>query len=135
MTRVWQFSIFISMKMKLEVVFLPVTDVDRAKAFYVEKLGFNADHDQRVNENLRFVQLTPEGSACSIAFGEGLTEMTPGSIKGLMLVVDNIVEARDMLSAKGVEVSEIDEQAWGKFIYLSDPDGNTWTLQELPKRA
>jgi catechol 2,3-dioxygenase-like lactoylglutathione lyase family enzyme len=123
------------MKMKLEVVFVPVTDVDRAKAFYVEKLGFNADHDQRVNEHLRFVQLTPEGSACSIAIGEGLTEMVPGSIKGLMMVVDRIQEAHDHLKSKGVEVSDIDEQAWGKFVYLSDPDGNTWTLQELPPRS
>lgn len=120
------------MKMKLEVVFLPVTDVDRAKAFYVDKLGFNADHDQRVNEKLRFVQLTPEGSACSIAIGEGLTDMVPGSLKNVMMVIENAQEAHDALKAKGVAVSDIDAQAWGKFIYLTDPDGNGWTLQELP---
>ncbi len=120
------------MKMKLEVVFVPVTDVDRAKAFYVEKLGFHADHDQQVNEELRFVQLTPEGSACSIAFGKGLTEMVPGSLKNVMMVIENAQAAYDELKAKGVDVSEIDVQAWGKFIYLTDPDGNGWTLQELP---
>jgi catechol 2,3-dioxygenase-like lactoylglutathione lyase family enzyme len=120
------------MKMKLEVVFVPVTDVDRAKAFYVEKLGFSADHDQRVNEKLRFVQLTPEGSACSIAIGEGLTDMVPGTLKDVMMVIDNAQEAHDTLKAKGVEVSDIETQAWGKFIYFSDPDGNSWTLQELP---
>ncbi len=120
------------MQMKLEVVFVPVTDVDRAKAFYVEKLGFHADHDQRVNEKLRFVQLTPEGSACSIAIGEGLTDMVPGSLKNVMMVIENAQEAHDALKAKGVEVSAIDSQAWGKFIYLTDPDGNSWTLQELP---
>jgi catechol 2,3-dioxygenase-like lactoylglutathione lyase family enzyme len=120
------------MKMKLEVVFVPVTDVDRAKAFYVEKLGFSADHDQRVNEKLRFVQLTPEGSACSIAIGEGLTDMVPGTLKDVMMVIDNAQEAHNALKAKGVEVSDIETQAWGKFIYFSDPDGNSWTLQELP---
>ena len=118
--------------MKLEVVFVPVTDVDRAKAFYVEKLGFSADHDQRVNEKLRFVQLTPEGSACSIAIGEGLTDMVPGTLKDVMMVIDNAQEAHNALKAKGVEVSDIETQAWGKFIYFSDPDGNSWTLQELP---
>lgn len=118
--------------MKLELIPVPVTDVDRAKAFYVEKLGFNADHDQRVNENLRFVQLTPEGSACSICIGEGLTEMAPGSMKGLQIVIDNAEEAYKELKAKGVEVSEVDKQVWGNFVYFSDPDGNTWALQELP---
>jgi catechol 2,3-dioxygenase-like lactoylglutathione lyase family enzyme len=120
------------MKMKLELIPVPVTDVDRAKAFYVEKLGFNADHDQRVNEKLRFVQLTPEGSACSICIGEGLTEMEPGSMKGLQMVIDNAQKAHDELKAKGVEVSDVDVQPWGTFVYLSDPDGNTWSLQELP---
>lgn len=118
--------------MKLELVPIPVTDVDRAKAFYVEKLGFNADHDQRVNESLRFVQLTPEGSACSIVLGEGITEMTPGSQKGLLMVVESIQAAHDELKAKGVEISAIDVQEWGSFVYFSDPDGNTWSLQELP---
>lgn len=120
------------MKMKLELIPVPVTDVDRAKAFYIEKLGFNADHDQRVNEKLRFVQLTPEGSACSICIGEGLTEMKPGSMKGLQMVIDNAQAAHKELKAKGVEVSDVDEQVWGKFVYFSDPDGNTWSLQELP---
>lgn len=120
------------MQMKLELIPVPVTDVDRAKAFYVEKLGFHPDHDQRVNENLRFVQLTPEGSACSICIGEGLTEMTPGSIKGLQMVIDDAQAAHDELKAKGVEVSDVDVQSWGKFVYFSDPDGNTWSLQELP---
>ncbi len=120
------------MKMKLELIPVPVTDVDRAKAFYVEKLGFNADHDQRVNENLRFVQLTPEGSACSICIGEGLTDMAPGSMKGLQIVIDDAQAAHDELKAKGVEVSDVDKQVWGTFVYFSDPDGNTWSLQELP---
>ncbi len=120
------------MKMKLELIPVPVTDVDRAKAFYVEKLGFNADHDHRVSEQVRFVQLTPEGSACSICIGEGLTEMTPGSMKGLQVVIDNAQAAHDELKAKGVDVSDVDEQVWGKFVYFSDPDGNTWALQELP---
>lgn len=118
--------------MKLELIPVPVTDVDRAKAFYVEKLGFNADHDHRVSEQVRFVQLTPEGSACSICIGEGLTEMTPGSMKGLQVVIDNAQAAHDELKAKGVDVSDVDEQVWGKFVYFSDPDGNTWALQELP---
>lgn len=122
------------MDMKLELVIVPVTDVDQAKAFYTEKIGFNADHDQRVNENLRFVQLTPPGSACSIAIGEGLTDMTPGSIKGLQMVIADARAARDELLKRGAPVSEIDEQAWGTFVYFSDPDGNTWSLQQLPPR-
>lgn len=123
------------MQMKLEVVPVPVSDVDRAKAFYTEKIGFNADHDHQVNDELRFVQLTPPGSACSIAIGTGLTEMQPGSIKGLMMVVANVQEARDDLVKRGADVSEIDVQPWGSFIYFSDPDGNTWALQQLPQRG
>jgi catechol 2,3-dioxygenase-like lactoylglutathione lyase family enzyme len=121
--------------MKLEVVHVPVTDVDRAKAFYTEQIGFNADHDHQVNEELRFVQLTPPGSACSIAIGTGLTEMQPGSIEGLMMVVPDVQAARDELRRRGTEVSEIDVQPWGSFVYFSDPDGNSWVLQQLPKRG
>ncbi len=121
--------------MKLEVVPLPVTDVDRAKAFYVERIGFNADHDHQVNENLRFVQLTPPGSACSIAFGTGITEMEPGSVKGLMMVVADAQAARDELIRRGAEVSEVEVLAWGSFVYFSDPDGNSWALQQLPARS
>lgn len=119
-------------KMTIEVIFMPVTDVDRAKSFYVNKLGFVADHDQKVKEGLRFVQLTPEGSACSIAFGEGITEMTPGTQQGIMMVVDDVRTLQKDLAEKGVDISEIDEQAWGTFAYFKDPDGNRWTLQELP---
>jgi predicted enzyme related to lactoylglutathione lyase len=123
------------MQMKLEVVHVPVTDVDRAKAFYTEQIGFNADHDHQVNEKLRFVQLTPPGSACSIAIGTGLTQMKPGSIEGLMMVVADVQAARDELMQRGTEVSEIDVQPWGSFVYFSDPDGNAWVLQQLPNRG
>jgi predicted enzyme related to lactoylglutathione lyase len=122
-------------EMKLEVVHVPVTDVDRAKAFYTEQIGFNADHDHQVNEELRFVQLTPPGSACSIAIGTGLTKMEPGSLEGLMMVVADVQAARDELRRRGTEVSEIDVQPWGSFVYFSDPDGNSWVLQQLPKRG
>jgi catechol 2,3-dioxygenase-like lactoylglutathione lyase family enzyme len=122
-------------EMKLEVVHVPVTDVDRAKAFYTEQIGFNADHDHQVNEELRFVQLTPPGSACSIAIGTGLTKMEPGSLEGLMMVVADVQAARDELRRRGVEVSEIDVQPWGSFVYFSDPDGNSWVLQQLPDRG
>ena len=123
------------MQMKLEVVHVPVSDVDRAKAFYTEQIGFNADHDHQVNDELRFVQLPPPGSACSIAIGTGLTQMKPGSIEGLMMVVPDVQAARDELMRRGAEVSEIDVQAWGSFVYFSDPDGNTWVLQQLPNRG
>lgn len=119
-------------KMTIEVIFIPVTDVDRAKDFYVNKLGFVADHDQKVKEGLRFVQLTPEGSACSIALGEGITEMEPGTQQGIMMVVDDVRTLRKELKEKGLDISDIDEQAWGIFAYFKDPDGNSWTLQELP---
>ena len=118
------------MDFKIELVAIPVTDVDRAKAFY-ESAGFNADHDHLVNENLRFVQLTPPGSACSIAIGEGLTPAEPGSVKGMQMVVSDIEDARAKLVEGGVEVSEIDRQAWGNFVYFSDPDGNGWAVQEI----
>src|SRR3954469_5515553 len=123
------------MDMKIEVVFLGVTDVDRAKSFYVDQVGFHADHDQSVHEGLRFVQLTPPGSACSVAFGEGLTPMEPGAQKGVMIVVDDVAKAREGLVASGVEVSEVDEQPWGSFVSFADPDGNSWTLQQLPAWA
>ena len=123
------------MQMKLEVVHVPVSDVDRAKAFYTEQIGFNADHDHQVNDELRFVQLTPPGSACSIAIGTGLTQMKPGSIEGLMMVVADVQAARDELMQRGTEVSEIDVQPWGSFVYFSDPDGNSWALQQLPNRG
>ena len=123
------------MNWKIEVVPVPVTDVDRAKAFYVDRVGFNADHDHRVNESLRFVQLTPPGSACSIVIGEGVVEMKPGTQDGVMMVVPSADEARRHLLDNGVGCSEVDEQSWGRFVYFSDPDGNSWTLQELPDSA
>jgi len=123
------------MQMKLEVVHVPVSDVDRAKAFYTEQIGFNADHDHQVSDELRFVQLTPPGSACSIAIGTGLTQMAPGSIEGLMMVVPDVQAARDELMQRGTDVSEIDVQPWGSFVYFSDPDGNAWVLQQLPNRG
>ncbi|MDA0183897.1 glyoxalase superfamily protein [Solirubrobacter phytolaccae] len=123
------------MDFKLELVALPVSDVDRAKAFYVDQIGFNADHDQQVNEGLRFVQLTPPGSGCSIAIGQGLIESEPGSVKGLQLVVKDIEAARAELVGRGAPVSEIDDQPWGRFIYFADPDGNAWAIQELPSWA
>lgn len=123
------------MDMKLELVTLPVSDVDRAKAFYVDQVGFHADVDQRVSDSLRFVQLTPPGSACSIALGEGITEMPPGSQLGLQMVVTDATAARTELLARGVPVSEVDTQPWGSFVYFADPDGNTWALQQLPPRS
>lgn len=122
------------MDMRLELVAIPVSDVDRAKAFYVDQVGFHADHDQRVNEQLRFVQLTPPGSACSICLGEGLTEMAPGTQLGLQMVVEDAAAAREMLLGNGVDASEVDLQSWGSFVYFKDPDGNAWSLQELPQR-
>ncbi len=123
------------MEMKLELVYVPVTDVDRAKTFYTEKIGFHADHDHQVTDELRFVQLTPPGSACSIAIGTGLTEMQPGSVKGLQMVVADIQEAHDELIRRGAEVSEIEVPPWGSFVSFSDPDGNSWALQQIPDRG
>ena len=120
-----------AMDMKLELVGVPVTDVDRAKEFYV-KVGFNADHDHTVSEEVRFVQMTPPGSACSIAFGNGLTQMAPGSLDNLQMVVADADAARADLLGRGVEVSDVDAQPWGRFVYFQDPDGNGWSLQELP---
>jgi catechol 2,3-dioxygenase-like lactoylglutathione lyase family enzyme len=122
------------MDFKLELVPVPVTDVDRAKAFYVDQVGFAADVDVQVSEGLRFVQLTPPGSACSIVIGTGITEMAPGSQKGLQVVVADIEAAREYLLGRGVEVGDVDKQDWGSFVYFSDPDGNTWSVQQLPER-
>jgi predicted enzyme related to lactoylglutathione lyase len=119
---------------KLELVTIPVSDVDRAKAFYVDQIGFNADHDHRVNDSLRFVQLTPRGSACSIAIGEGLTTAPPGSIAGLQMVVADIEAAHAELTERGAPISGIEDLAWGRFIYFADPDGNRWAIQQLPPR-
>jgi catechol 2,3-dioxygenase-like lactoylglutathione lyase family enzyme len=123
-----------TMQMKLELILVPVTDVDRAKAFYTEKIGFHADFDQQPREDLRFVQLTPPGSACSIAIGKGITTMQPGSLEGLLMVVEDVRAVREELVKRGADISEIDVQDWGDFAYFSDPDGNRWSLQQLPKR-
>ena len=120
------------MDMKLELVAVPVTDVDRAKEFYVERVGFNADHDHTVSDEIRFVQLTPPGSACSIAIGKGLTQITPGGLDNLQMVIADADAVRAELVGRGVEVSEVEEQPWGRFVHFSDPDGNRWALQELP---
>jgi catechol 2,3-dioxygenase-like lactoylglutathione lyase family enzyme len=128
----------ITFDMKLEVVPLPVSDVDRAKAFYVEKVGFHADHDVSPSPTMRVVQLTPPGSACSIVIGTGMgeiSEIKPGSIKGLHLVVSDVEKAREVLAARGVGVSEVSDMGGIKYVYFSDPDGNTWALQEIPGRS
>lgn len=121
------------MEMKLELVAVPVSDVDRAKDFYT-KIGFNADHDHRVNESIRFVQLTPPGSACSIAIGEGISQMEPGSLKGLQMVVDDAQALYEELTKKGVEATKPEVMPWGTFVYFTDPDGNQWSLQEMSHR-
>jgi len=123
------------MEFRLELLQVPVSDVDRAKAFYVEKAGFNADHDHQVSDEMRFVQLTPPGSSCSIAIGTGLgPAMAPGSVQGLQLVVDDIQAAHAELAGRGVEVSEVQEFPWGSFVFFSDPDGNGWAVQAIPPR-
>ena len=133
------------MDWKLEVVVIPVSDVDRAKAFYSERVGFNVDNDTQVGDDMRVVQLTPPGSACSITFGTGLVAMPPGSVKGLQLVVSDIEAARAELVERGVEVSKIQHVdngvwvdgpggAWNSFVFFSDPDGNGWTVQQVPAR-
>ncbi|MBT2265113.1 MULTISPECIES: glyoxalase superfamily protein [Rhodococcus] len=118
------------MDIKLELVAIPVTDIDRAKDFYV-RLGFNADHDHTVSEDLRFVQLTPPGSACSICIGKGITDAEPGSVVGMQVVVKDIEEAEREFKSRGIDISPIDDQAWGRFIYFADPDGNKWAVQEI----
>jgi len=123
------------MDMRLELIPVPVSDVDRAKAFYVDQVGFNADYDHRVNESLRFVQLTPPGSACSISIGEGLTTMSPGSLKGLQVVVDDADAARAELAGRGVQVSDVQDFPWGRFVFFADPDGNEWSVQQIVRRG
>jgi predicted enzyme related to lactoylglutathione lyase len=123
------------MDYKLELITVPVSDVDRAKAFYAEAAGFAAEHDVQVDERIRFVQLTPPGSACSIAIGSGLTEAAPGSAQGLQLVVSDAEAAHEELAARGVPVSEVQDFPWGRFVFFSDPDGNGWALQQLPERG
>ncbi len=122
------------MDWKLELVAIPVSDVDRAKAFYTEKAGFNADHDHRVSDEIRFVQLTPPGSACSITIGSGITDAAPGSVRGMQMVVSDIHAAREELVGRGVEVGDVQEFPWGSFVFFSDPDGNAWAVQQLPAR-
>ena len=121
------------MDYKLELISVPVSDVDRAKAFY-EQVGFNADHDHQVNEQMRFVQLTPPGSACSISIGTGITDSAPGSVKGLQVVVADIDAARAELVERGIEVSDIQRFPWGDFVFFNDPDGNGWAVQAMPNR-
>ncbi|MFJ6001263.1 VOC family protein [Arthrobacter sp. NPDC092385] len=123
------------MDWKIELIAVPVSDVDRAIAFYRDQVGFTLDHDHRVSEGLRFVQLTPPGSACSIALGEGISDRAPGSLGGIQVVVADAARARSELLERGVEASELDEQPWGRFLYFADPDGNTWALQELMQRS
>lgn len=119
------------MDWKLELVAVPVSDVDRAKAFYADQVGFVLDHDHTVNDQIRFVQLTPPGSACSITIGKGVTQATPGSVEGLQVVVDDADAARAELLERGVEASEVQDMPWGRFVYFSDPDGNKWSLQQI----
>jgi predicted enzyme related to lactoylglutathione lyase len=122
------------MDWKLELVAIPVSDVDRAKTFYVDQVGFNADHDHRVSDELRFVQLTPPGSACSITIGEGITDATPGSVKGMQMVVPDIEAAHAELTERGVAAGEIQDLPWGSFVFFSDPDGNAWAVQQIQPR-
>src|SRR6266511_2253811 len=122
------------MDWRLELVQVPVSDVDRAKSFYTEKAGFTADHDHSVRHEIRFVQLTPPGSACSIAIGTGLSDMRPGSVQGLQMVVSDIEAARAALVKRGVDVSDVQVFDWGSFVYFSDPDGNGWAVQQIPAR-
>jgi catechol 2,3-dioxygenase-like lactoylglutathione lyase family enzyme len=119
------------MDWKLELVAVPVSDVDRAKAFYTEKVGFTLDHDHTVSDDVRFVQITPPGSACSIAFGKGITKAAPGSLEGLQVVVADVEAARAQLLDQGVEASDVHDFPWGRFVYFSDPDGNSWALQQI----
>jgi len=123
------------MNWTLELVAIPVTDVDRAKAFYADQVGFNADHDHKVSDDIRFVQLTPPGSACSIAIGKGVNDAEPGSVQGLQLVVDDADAARDDLASRGVVVSDVQDFPWGRFVFFQDPDGNGWAVQQIPDRG
>ena len=122
------------MDWKLELVIVPVSDVDRAKSFYVDQVGFHADHDASPTADIRFVQLTPPGSACSIAIGKGITDAQPGSERGLQMVVSDIHDAHAELAERGVPVSDVEVLDWGSFVYFADPDGNRWAVQQLPRR-
>jgi catechol 2,3-dioxygenase-like lactoylglutathione lyase family enzyme len=122
------------MDMKIELLAIPVSDLDRAKAFYVDKVGFHDDVDVSVSDELRFIQLTPPGSACSIVLDTNMTEMAPGAVKGVQMVVADAAGARQELLGRGVEASDLDTQDWGTFVYFSDPDGNSWALQQIPPR-
>jgi predicted enzyme related to lactoylglutathione lyase len=122
------------MDWRLELVAIPVSDVDRAKAFYTEQVGFNADHDHQVSDDLRFVQLTPPGSACSISLGTGISDAEPGSVRGMQIVVSDINAAHDELVERGVDVSDVQHFPWGSFVFFSDPDGNGWAVQQIPAR-
>ncbi len=122
------------MDWKLELVAIPVSDVDRAKAFYTEQVGFNADHDHAVSDEIRFVQLTPPGSACSIALGKGISDAPPGSVKGMQLVVSDIEAAHAELVGRGVDASDVQDFPWGRFLFFSDPDGNEWAVQQLVRQ-
>ena len=119
------------MDMKLELVAIPVSDVDRAKAFYVDQAGFNADHDHTVSDDIRFVQLTPPGSACSITIGKGVIDTPPGSVQGMQVVVDDIEAAHAELAGRGVDVSDVQDFPWGRFVFFKDPDGNGWAVQQI----
>ena len=121
------------MEWRLELVQVPVSDVDRVKAFYTDKAGFNADHDHQVSDEIRFVQLTPPGSPTSIAIGTGITDMAPGSVQGLQMVVADIDAARAELVARGVDISDVQHFPWGSFVFFSDPDGNGWAVQAIPR--
>jgi catechol 2,3-dioxygenase-like lactoylglutathione lyase family enzyme len=121
------------MDFRLELIAVPVSDADRAKAFYTAAFGVEADHDHQVTDELRFVQLTPPGSGCSIAFGDGVTDAPPGSLKGLQVVVEDADAARATLAERGVEVSEVQDFPWGRFVFFADPDGNGWSVQQLPR--
>jgi predicted enzyme related to lactoylglutathione lyase len=123
------------MDWKLELVAVPVSDVDRAKDFYANVAGFNVDHDHTVSDEIRFVQMTPPGSACSIAFGKGITQTAPGSARGLQLVVEDIEAARAELNERGVETGDVQDFPWGRFVFFSDPDGNGWAVQQIPPRG
>ena len=123
------------MDWRLELVAIPVSDVDRAKRFYTDQVGFVADHDHRVSDELRFVQLTPPGSACSITIGTGVTDAEPGSVRGMQMVVDDIAAARAELAERGVDVGEVQNFPWGDFVFFSDPDGNAWAVQAIPDRS
>jgi predicted enzyme related to lactoylglutathione lyase len=119
------------MDWKLELIAVPVSDVDRAKSFYADQVGFNLDHDHTVNDDLRFIQLTPPGSACSITIGKGITKAKPGSVEGLQMVVSDVEAARRQLVERGVDASEVEDYPWGRFVFFSDPDGNRWALQQI----